>query len=117
MSSDSPPCAFAARDDLAGQGIGGFAQFRRQRRAHQAGGMGQSVILVQQFRGAFGDIDQFIGGEILERRQGLHQAGHDADFTVGHAAIRGGNQDHGQNQRFGRVDRNRETALKSSRPF
>jgi hypothetical protein len=62
----------------------------------------QAVILVQQLHRGIGGGVELLRGEVVERRQRLDDARHDADFAVAHAAIGGGDQHHRQDQCLGR---------------
>ncbi len=89
-------------EDFGGQGEGGFAQARAERGADQLGAMGQTIRFLEEVDRGLGRFGQVGEAEALEGGQALDLGGHDADFTVGDAAIGGGDQDHGAGQGFRR---------------
>ena len=87
-------------DDVAGEGVGGFAEAWGECVADHGSGVGEAVVLFEESDGGFGGDVEAFAAEVLEGWEGLDDPGHDADFAVGDGAVGGGDEDHGADQRF-----------------
>lgn len=92
-------------NDFARQCIRSLAQAWVQRASDEPRGVLQAVIFIQQLHSGVSDGAELFGGNIMKYRQGLHLAGHDADLTIRHTAVGGGDEDHGEDKSLGRVQR------------
>jgi hypothetical protein len=90
--------------NVAGHGIGGFAQLFGQSFADRFQRPVQPVAGAEEFRAVFGDLRQPCPIEAVEDRQITDGFVERAQFRVGHVGIRGGNQNHGVDQRGMVVD-------------
>jgi hypothetical protein len=93
------------RDDFARQRIGGLAQAWFQRASDEPRGVLQAVVFIQQLHRGVSDGAELFGGDIMKNWQGLNLASHDADLTIRHTAVGGGDEDHGEDKSLGRVQR------------
>jgi hypothetical protein len=84
--------------DIAGQRIGGLVQAPRQGLGDDLQRLLQPVLLAQEIGAVSADIGQPVMIEILEDRQIADEAADRAELAVGHVALGGRDQHHGEDQ-------------------